>query len=166
MDLLTTCIHHSKLHFTDHWHTQTKCPQSSIVFTSCCLTTALTVEILQLPELRSTCHSNPCRTVVSWQLNWFPGWRSFHTNLLVFSSQADFQVTTDNRTLTHQPSTSRHFTQLNCWQMTAARLVSSLYNLGADSTENTASNNTAIVVMGGRVAIGRVSLTCLPAVTK
>jgi hypothetical protein len=23
LDLLTTCIHHSELHFTDHWHTQT-----------------------------------------------------------------------------------------------------------------------------------------------
>jgi hypothetical protein len=24
--------------------------------------------------------------------NWVPGWRPFHTNLLVFSSQADFQL--------------------------------------------------------------------------
>jgi hypothetical protein len=23
LDLLTTCIHHSELHFTHHWHTQT-----------------------------------------------------------------------------------------------------------------------------------------------
>jgi hypothetical protein len=23
LDILTTCIHHSELHFTDHWHTQT-----------------------------------------------------------------------------------------------------------------------------------------------
>jgi hypothetical protein len=23
MELLTTCIHHSELHFTDHWHTHT-----------------------------------------------------------------------------------------------------------------------------------------------
>jgi hypothetical protein len=31
--------------------------------------------------------------------NWVPGWRSFHTNLLVFSSQANFQLTTDSWTL-------------------------------------------------------------------
>jgi hypothetical protein len=24
--------------------------------------------------------------------DWVPGWRPFHTNLLVFSSQADFQL--------------------------------------------------------------------------
>jgi hypothetical protein len=27
--------------------------------------------------------------------NWAPGWRPFHTNLLIFSSQADFQLTTE-----------------------------------------------------------------------
>jgi hypothetical protein len=27
--------------------------------------------------------------------NWFPGWRPFHSNLLVFSSQPDFQLITD-----------------------------------------------------------------------
>jgi hypothetical protein len=41
------------------------------------------------------------------QLNFIPGWRPFHTNLLVFSSQADFQL----NSLTHQPAASRHFAQ-------------------------------------------------------
>jgi hypothetical protein len=27
--------------------------------------------------------------------NWAPGWRPFHTNLLIFSSQDDFQLTTE-----------------------------------------------------------------------
>jgi hypothetical protein len=31
--------------------------------------------------------------------DWVPGWRPFHTTHLVFSSQADLQVTTDNWTL-------------------------------------------------------------------
>jgi hypothetical protein len=35
---------------------------------------------------------------LNWQLsfNYIPGWRPFHTNLLVFSSQVDFQLTTGN----------------------------------------------------------------------
>jgi hypothetical protein len=49
---------------------------------------------------------------------------------------------------------------------TPACLESSLYSLGADTTENTASNNPLIVVMGGCLAIARILLTCLPAVTK
>jgi hypothetical protein len=48
----------------------------------------------------------------------------------------------------------------------SAGLGCSLYSLGADLTENTASNNSSIVVMGGCLAIARISLICLPAVTK
>jgi hypothetical protein len=43
------------------------------------------------------------------------GWRPYHTNLLVFSSQADFQQTTDNWNLSHTPTsyfTSLHSTEL------------------------------------------------------
>jgi hypothetical protein len=40
---------------------------------------------------------------------------------------------------------------------TAARLVSSLYNLGEDPTENTASNDPSIVVMGGCLATDWIS---------
>jgi hypothetical protein len=43
---------------------------------------------------------------------------------------------------------------------------SSLLSLGADPTENTASNSFYIVVIGDCLAIARISLTCLPAVTK
>jgi hypothetical protein len=38
--------------------------------------------------------------------------------------------------------------------------------LGADPTENTASNAFSIVVMGGSLAVARILLTCLPAITK
>jgi hypothetical protein len=31
----------------------------------------------------------------SQQINWIPGWRPFHTNFLVFSSQVDFHLTTN-----------------------------------------------------------------------
>jgi hypothetical protein len=40
------------------------------------------------------------------------------------------------------------------------------YSLRADPTENTASNSSSIVVMGGYLAIARILLTCLSAVTK
>jgi hypothetical protein len=70
-----------------------------------------TVEILQLPVFRSSCHSRPCRA-----------------------------------RLNCQPSTD-----------SSAGLGFSLYSLGADPTENTASNSPSIVVMGSRVAIARIS---------
>jgi hypothetical protein len=45
------------------------------------------------------------------------------------------------------------------------RLGSSLYSLGADPTENTASNSSSLAI-GGCLTIARISLTYLPAVTK
>jgi hypothetical protein len=96
MDWLTTCVHHSELHFADHWHIQT----SVLCLIQCPLAVSwqrlLPREILQLPALRSYCHYRPCRTRLNCQpsTNWVPGWRPFHTNLLVFFSHADFQLTT------------------------------------------------------------------------
>jgi hypothetical protein len=80
---------------TDHWHTQTSvvCLLQSILAVS--WQRLLPREILQLPALRSSYHSRPCRTLP----NWVPGWRPFHSNLLVLPSQVDFQLTTDNWTL-------------------------------------------------------------------
>jgi hypothetical protein len=56
-------------------------------------------------ELLSTVNSTiapslltlPCRARLNCQpsTNWVAGWWQFHTNLLVFSSQADFQLTTE-----------------------------------------------------------------------
>jgi hypothetical protein len=104
-------------------------------------------------ELLSTVNSTatppllslPCRTRLNCQpsINWVPGWRPFHTNLLVFSSQAEFQQ--------------------NCH---SAGLGSSLYSLRADPTENTASSNPYILVMDGCLTIAQMVLTCLPAATK
>jgi hypothetical protein len=114
VDSLTTCIHHSELHFTVHWHTKTSVlsllqPPVAVSWQQI----FNTVEILQHPALRSSCHSRSCRTLVNWQplTNWFPGWRLFYTNLLFFSSQADFQLTTDN--WTHSLSTSFRWTADN-----------------------------------------------------
>jgi hypothetical protein len=45
-------------------------------------------------------------------------------------------------------------------ELHSADLGSSLYSLGADPTENTASNSSSFVV-GGCLAITRISLTCL-----
>jgi hypothetical protein len=51
-------------------------------------------------------------------------------------------------------------------QRTKKAWGSSLYSLGADPTENTASNSFYIIVTGGCLARARISLTCLPAATK
>jgi hypothetical protein len=105
IDLLTACIHHSELHFTDHWHTQTSVLsllQSPLAISWQRL---LPREILQLPALRSSCYSCLCRTLVNFQpsTNWVWGWLSINW--------------TANSAVTHQPATSCHFTQLNCWQL-------------------------------------------------
>jgi hypothetical protein len=42
----------------------------------------------------------------------------------------------------------------------------SLRSLGADPTGNTAFNSSSVAVMGGYLTIARISLTCLPAVSK
>jgi hypothetical protein len=36
--------------------------------------------------------------LINWLLNWVPGWWPFHSNLLVFSSQADFQLNSHSPT--------------------------------------------------------------------
>jgi hypothetical protein len=57
----------------------------------------LTREIIQRPLLRYSSYSLPCKT----QLTGSTDWRPFHTNYLVFSSQADFQLASD---LSHSPT--------------------------------------------------------------
>jgi hypothetical protein len=55
--------------------------------------------------------------------NWVPGWQPFYTKLLVFSSQADFQLTTE---LSHSPSgffTSFHSTELPSARVTLRLMV-------------------------------------------
>jgi hypothetical protein len=75
MDLLTTCIHHSELHFTDHWHTQTtilNLLQSPLAVSWQRL---LPVVLLQLPALRSS-------------LSQLPGQNSCQLTAQLTSSQA------------------------------------------------------------------------------
>jgi hypothetical protein len=91
---LGTTFYRSLTH-TDSW------PPSITVSTSRFLATDLTQwRFFSLPP------SGPLVTAASVErlsidnsTNWIPGWRPFHTNLLVFSSQAHFQLTTDNWTL-------------------------------------------------------------------
>jgi hypothetical protein len=94
MDLLTTYKHDSELRAITApplFSTIHKSPQHPLSFSQPAVPSPavpwqrlLKVEILQLHALRFCLHSFPCRT----------HWRPFHTNLLVFSSQVDFQLTT------------------------------------------------------------------------
>jgi hypothetical protein len=117
LDLLTTSVDCSELHFTDHWQTQTSVLSLLKVSTSRFLATAYTernfsafraqVPVSQPPVQNSlsTDNSSTCNCV--------PGWRPFHTNLLVFSSLADFRLTTDNWTVSPPTCfTSLHSTEL------------------------------------------------------
>jgi hypothetical protein len=69
MDLLTTCIHHSELHFTVHWYTQTSVLSLLLSPLVVSWQRLLPREIIQFPALSSSCHSRSCRTLVNWLLN-------------------------------------------------------------------------------------------------
>jgi hypothetical protein len=110
--LLTTCIHHLELHFTDHWHTQTSVLsllQSPLAVSwqqiYCRNYNSLTE--LHIPDITHKVffvQPHSCNWLFSSQppiqnstelptpTNGVPGWWPFHTNLVVFSSQANFQL--------------------------------------------------------------------------
>jgi hypothetical protein len=114
MDLLTSCIHHLELHFTDHWHTETSVLSLLQSLLAVSWQRLLPRESLQLPALRSSCHSRPCRTAS--RLGPRLAAISHQPPSLVFTGW----LPTGNWQLnppTHQPATSCLFTQLNCWQL-------------------------------------------------
>jgi hypothetical protein len=76
-------------------------------------------EIFQLPVLRSSCHSRPCRTLVNWQLKYL-GARLAAISHKPLSLLSTGWLSTDNwqlNSFTDQADTSRHLTHLNCWQL-------------------------------------------------
>jgi hypothetical protein len=94
MDWRMDYMHHTQLHYTGHWHTQTSVPSL--------LQSPLAIYLTQW-SFFSFPRWGPLIAAARAQLlpidnstNCNRGWRPFHTNLLVFSSQADFQLTTDN----------------------------------------------------------------------
>jgi hypothetical protein len=176
LDLLTTCTHHWELPFTDHWHTEPNVLILLQFLLAVSWQRLLPREILRLPALKSSCHSRMYRAFVRCQLttNWIPGWRPFHTNLLVFSSHVTFNWPE----LSHSPTsyfTSLLFTEL-LTSPTPELDWPCLQHFGTNHTENTVFHLTLTVASvsvaaGARLpsscpAIARVLLTCLPAVTK
>jgi hypothetical protein len=157
LDLLTTYTHHSELQVI------TALSLISTLYTSLYAKSFPACSVSNSHSLATTSNSGhssascpqallsqpPVRNSCQLSTNWVPGWRPFHTNLIFFSSHVDFQLNWQLVTeLSHSPTTyftSLHSTEL-LTNLTAARLVSSLHNLGADPTENT-SNNPSIVIM-------------------
>jgi hypothetical protein len=100
MDLLTTYTHHSELQvITALSVISTFCKSLqhplSLFETSIIVSwqRLLTEKKIQLHALSLYLHSFSCRTQLNWLNYCPPGWRPFHTNLLVFSSPPDFQLT-------------------------------------------------------------------------
>jgi hypothetical protein len=98
-------IHHSELHFTHHWHTQTS------VLSLLQSPPAVSWQRLYQWRFFSFPCSGPLFTAACAELlsidsstNWVPGWRPFHINLLVFCSQADFQLNSLINQLLHVTS--------------------------------------------------------------
>jgi hypothetical protein len=75
------------------------------------------VAILQLPTLKSPCPAHADFLSVDNSTYWIPGWKPFKTNLLAFSSQADFQLTTE---LSHSPTS--YFTLLHSTELLTTTL--------------------------------------------
>jgi hypothetical protein len=117
LDLLSTRIHHSELHFTQYWHTQTSILtllQSSLAES---WQRFLPREIPQLPALRSSCHSRPCRTQLSTNRSLSPRLATIsHKNPRLLSTGWLSTEYWQMNSLTHQPTTSPHLTSphLNC----------------------------------------------------
>jgi hypothetical protein len=116
MDLLTTCIHHLELHFTVHWHTQTSVLGLLQPPLSVSGQRFLPKEILQLPALRSLCHSCPCRTLCQLATQLTRSKAGGHFTPTSLSSlhrvPSNWQLTTE---LSHSPTTyctSLHSTEL------------------------------------------------------
>jgi hypothetical protein len=171
MDLLTTYIHHSELHFTDHWHTQTS------VLDLLQFTPAISYKLLLTqwkffrfpqagplvtaarPELLSTDNST----------NWVPGWMSFHTNLLVFSSQADFQLRADKWTLS-LANQMLHVTSLNWMADNSQQLGWCPSYITSGRTQQKIPSPTVLLLLSWRLPSNRLDIvsarTCLPTVTK
>jgi hypothetical protein len=126
LDILITYTHHSELQvITALWIISTihrsSQHQLKLFQTVDPWQRLLTVEILQLPALRFSCHSRPCRNLVNCQL------------FLAFLAELK---------CTFNPL-------LNCYHLFSiifAGLGFSLNNIGADPTENTAFNISSIVV--------------------
>jgi hypothetical protein len=111
LDLLTICVQPSELQFTDHWHTNRSVSSAKYSlhqpfpgngFNTGTITVLLKY-IIQISYLESFFGSRTLAinsffgNLLKYQpsTNWVPGRRPFHTNLLIFSSQTDFQLTTD-----------------------------------------------------------------------
>jgi hypothetical protein len=111
------------------------------------------MEILYLPWSRCYCPANIAQ-LNSCQLSTQLQRRLFSSLLAELDSTLNLQP----NSLAHQPTLN--FTSIT-WTALSRPGV-----LGEDTSENIASNRLSIVVMGGCLAIARISLTCLPAVTK
>jgi hypothetical protein len=110
MDLLTPYTHHLEL--LSPISTLYRSSQHPLsLFQTAMSSTAvpwqrlITVEILQLPALRSSCHSCPCRTLVNCQLNYS-----------AISSQPPLQSSTELSTLNCQLTTQ--LVNLNVFKIT------------------------------------------------
>jgi hypothetical protein len=110
------------------WHTMFSHPVT--VFTSCCLVMDVNNGYSSASVLKS--HTELLSADNS--ANWVPGWWPFHTNLIVFSSQVDFQLTWKLKSLTNQSATSHHFTHLYCWQLQLQNSTDPAYNILALTT--------------------------------
>jgi hypothetical protein len=123
-------------------------------------------EIFQLPAFRFSCHSCPCSTLANWHsiTGSQPGGHFTPTS---YSSLHGLTFNWQLKSLAQQSATSRHFIQVNCGQLPAARLVSTLHILEEDPTGNTFSTSPFYFCHGRlpRDRLGIVSSgTCLPTV--
>jgi hypothetical protein len=176
LDLLTQLRTTSNYSTIANLHTLQITTAAAMPFPACCvltshsLATASTVEILQHPVLRLSCHSWPCEPLSNLKRQ-LPGWQPSHTNLLVLTLDwaLNSQLTTNaflhSRTfnsqlkpklvvISHQPP-SLLFKGwfINCWLsiyclsvINSVGLGSSLYSFGVDPRENTTFSSSSIVI--------------------
>jgi hypothetical protein len=99
---------------------------------------------------------------LAWQVTLL--WTLWKHNLKYIFSSSDMQTKVYSWDLVMLFLHWKGKQNIHLWSHSTG-LGSSLYSLGTDSTENTASNSFTVVI-GGCLAIARVLMTCLPAATK
>jgi hypothetical protein len=156
---LTTCTHNSELQVTTALtliSTLYKSPQHPLSLSSACCVfnnRSLTTTSNSGDPSASRAHVVTVQRISrSWTLV------NYQLNYGAISSQPPFQSSTEMPSLNWTHSPINYFISLHSTKLPSAGLGSSIYRLAADPTENTASNSSSIAVIGGCLAIARISV--------
>jgi hypothetical protein len=141
MDLITTRTHHLKLQTLTELSlifTVCRSPQHPLILFQPCVFKNRSLATTFNRGDSSDTHSNVIN-VRRISRNWVPGWWPFHTDVLVFCSQADFELTTGDKTLSLTNQLS-HFTSVIWTGQSQSYVTANQFFLATSPLRLTTSN--------------------------